>query len=109
MKLRSTAAKLRQSLLAASRTLRSPSPQRGLSPVQKQILRSLLDGATLKSHRYLDGGKEFRLHPLCGDATKVPEQEVQGLEELGLLLSNHKFPAATLYLSRHGRRADVNE
>ncbi|MDE0312026.1 MAG: hypothetical protein OXI52_07150 [Caldilineaceae bacterium] len=77
--------------------------------MQKLILRSLLDGATLKSHRYLDGGKEYRLHPLCGDAAQVPEQEVRGLEERGLLLSNHKFPAATLYLSRHGRRADLKE
>ena len=77
--------------------------------MQKQVLRSLLHGATLKSHRYLDGAKEYRLHPLCGDATQVPENEVQGLEERGLLLSNHKFPAATLYLSQHGRRADVKE
>ena len=109
MILRSTAAKLRQSLLAASRALRPQSPQRGLSPVQKQILRSLLHGATLKSHRYLDGAKEYRLHPLCGDATPVSVQEVRGLEERGLLLSNHKFPAATLYLSQQGRKANVNE
>jgi len=109
MILRSTVAKLRQSLLTASRTLRPPSSQRELSPVQKQILRSLLDGATLKSHRYLDGGKEYRLHPLYGDATHVPLQEVQGLEEQGLLLSNHKFPAATLYLSQQGRLLDQIE
>lgn len=106
MILRSTVSKLREALLTASRTFRPPSSQRGLSPVQKQILRSLLDGATLKSHRYLDGGKEYVLHPLCGDATQVPLQEVQGLEEQGLLLSNHKFPAATLYLSQPGRRVD---
>lgn len=109
MKLRSTAAKLRASLLAASRALWPPSPQNELSPTQKHILCSLLNGATLKSHRYLDGGKEYRLHPLCGDATQIPSKEVQGLEDRGLLLSNHKFPAATLYLSQHGRRAYVNE
>jgi len=104
MILRSTVSKLREALLTASKTLRPPSSQRGLSHVQKQILRSLLDGATLKSHRYLDGGKEYVLHPLYGDATQVPLQEVQGLEEQGLLLSNHKFPATTLYLSQQGRR-----
>ncbi|MDE0198539.1 MAG: hypothetical protein OXK78_10110 [Caldilineaceae bacterium] len=109
MTLRYTAAKLRNGLLAANRTFRHSSPQRGLTTAQKQILRSLLDGATLKSHRYLDGAKEYRLHPLCGDATQVPVPEVQGLEERGLLLSNHKFPTATLYLSKHGRQANVNE
>ena len=107
--LRSTAAKLRDGLLAANGTLRHPSPQKGLTTAQRQVLRTLQDGATLKSHRYLDGGKEYRLHPLCGDATPVSVQEVQGLEERGLLLSNHKFPAATLYLSQQGRKANVNE
>ena len=109
MILSSTAAKLRASLLAASRALRPPSPQNELSPTQKNILCSLLNGATLKSHRYLDGGKEYRLHPLCGDASQVPAKEVQELEDRGLLLSNHKFPAATLYLSQYRRRADANE
>lgn len=109
MILRSTAAKLRDGLLAANMTLRHTSPQNRLTTTQKHILRSLQDGATLKSHRYLNGGKEYRLHPLCGDATRVPVQEVQRLEVQGLLLSNHKFPAATLYLSKHGRQAKVNE
>ena len=109
MILRSTAAKLRMRLLAANGTLRRHSPQRGLTTTQKHILRSLLDGATLKSHRYLDGEKEYRLHPLCGNATQVPLQDVQGLVERDLLLSNQKFPAATLYLSQHGRKAIVNE
>ena len=109
MILRSTAARLRMSLLAANGSLRRPPPKRGLTTTQKHILRSLLDGATLKSHRYLDGEKEFRLHPLCGNATQVPLQEVRGLVERDLLLSNHKFPVATLYLSQHGRQAIVND
>lgn len=109
MILRSTVANLRKSLLAATWPVGRYSPNRGLSPAQKHILRSLQDGATLKSHRFLDGGKEFRLHPLNADATQVPVEEVQGLEEQGLLFSNHKFPVATLYLSQHGRRLDVNE
>ncbi|MDE0199284.1 MAG: hypothetical protein OXK78_13880 [Caldilineaceae bacterium] len=109
MTLRSTAANLRKSLRAVKVRLRYPSPQKRFSPTQKLILRTMLNGATLKSHRYLDGRKEFRLHPLNGDASQVTVQDVRGLEDLGLLLSNHKFPAATLFLSQRGRRAAANE
>jgi len=102
---RVTASKLSQSLKAVYLRLGRSSPQKRLSPTQKRILRALLGGATLKSHRYLDGGKEYRLHPLSGEAARVPAQDVHRLEEVGLLLSNHKFPATTLFLSQRGRRA----
>lgn len=102
---RATASKLSQSLMALFWRLGRPSPQKRLSPTQKQILQALLGGATLKSHRYLDGGKEYRLHPLSGDAARVAAQDVHRLEVMGLLLSNHKFPATTLFLSQRGRRA----
>ncbi len=109
MTLRSTAAKMRKSLRAVNLRLSSSSPQRKISPTQKLILRSMLNGATLKSQRYLDGRKEFRLHLLNGNASQVTMQDVRGLENQGLLLSNHKFPAATLFLSQRGRRAAANE
>ena len=76
-----------------------------LSAPQTHLLLALLAGATLKSHRYLDGGKEYRLHPLNGEPTPVLAQVVQTLAELGFLLSNQKFPAATLLLTERGRRA----
>ena len=81
------------------------SPQSDFSPSQTRLLHALLRGDTLKSHRYLDGGKEYRLHPLNDEAVGVPPQDVRLLEDRGLLLSNQKFPAATLILSERGRRA----
>ena len=84
---------------------RSNSPiRKSLSAPQMQILLAVLAGATLKSHRDVDGGKEYRLHPLNGDAFDVQGQVVRSLEERGYLLSNQKFPAATLILSQNGRR-----
>ena len=76
-----------------------------LSAPQTRLLRALLRGHTLKSHRYLNGGKEYRLHPLNGAARPAPAHLVRSLEEKGYLLSNHKFPAATLMLTARGRRA----
>lgn len=108
MMLRTTATGLFHSLLAAYWRLAHTSPQKGLSFSQMRILRALLQGNTLKSHRYLDGRKEYRLHPLSGEATLVPAQDVRPLEEQALILSNHKFPAATLSLSQQGHRAAVN-
>ena len=66
---------------------------------------AVLAGATLKSHRDVDGGKEYRLHPLDGDAVGVPGRVVRSLEERGYLLSNQKFPASSLILSLSGRHA----
>ena len=100
----STALKLCKRLLTVHWRFGHTSPQRRFSPTQKRILQSLLDGATLKSHRYLDGSKEYRLHPLGGESTRVPEQDVHGLVDFGLLSSNHKFPASSLFLSQRGRR-----
>lgn len=95
-------------LRAFYRRLGHNSPAIALSPQQTRILDSLLHGATLKSHRYLDGNKDYRLHPLEGDAILVPWQDVHQLEEKGLLLSNQKFPAATLTLSKQGRLEAAN-
>ena len=78
------------------------SPQSDFSPSQTRLLHALLRGDTLKSHRYLDGGKEYRLHPLNDEAVGVPPQDVRLLEDRGLLLSNQKFPAATLIPVRKG-------
>lgn len=84
---------------------RSNSPTNySLSTPQENLLLAVLAGATLKSHRDVDGAKEYRLHPLDGDAVGVPGNVVRSLEEMGYLLSNQKFPAASLILSQNGRR-----
>ncbi len=57
------------------------------------------DGATLKAHRDLDGAKAHLLHPLHGEPVPVPAPLVESLRDLGLIQSNHKFPAATYVLT----------
>ena len=104
-----TAARVGKSLLALFCRVIPNVSQKVLSPSQARLLRALLSGGTLKSHRYLDGRKEYLLHPLRGEAVQVPFQDVRRLEELDLLLSNHKFPSTTLFLSQRGRLAAVNE
>jgi len=61
-------------------------------------------GWTLKAHRYLDGRKEYRLHPLHGPSEIVTADLVELLVDQGLIDSNKKFPAATFWLTDLGRR-----
>lgn len=103
------AARAGSRLLAVLRRVTGSTPQKELSPSQLLLLRALLHGGTLKSHRYLDGEKEYRLHPLTGEATQAHAPDVRRLEDLGLLHSNHKFPATTLSLSQRGRRVAATD
>lgn len=73
-----------------------------LSPAQRDLLRAMRDGATLKAHRTLDGEKIHCLHPLAGEPAPVPAALVASLRELGLIQSNMKFPAATYILTERG-------
>lgn len=79
-------------------------PLRKLSAEQQEIVRAIADGGTLKSHRYLDGRKIYRLHPLHGEAYEVDPKTIDDLRRRGLLDSNKKFPAATYLLTQGGRR-----
>lgn len=75
-----------------------------LSRAEKEVLVALGTGWTLKSHRYLDGRKEYRLHPLDeGDAREVAWETMEGLRERALIDSNKKFPAATYLLTERGQ------
>ncbi len=105
MMLRAAAERLGARLRAAFGRSANIPPHSTLTPSQQRLLGELLQGDTLKSHRYLDGNKEYRLHPLGGGSRSVAAQDVNRLEVDGLLLSNHKFPAATLFLSPSGREA----
>lgn len=70
-----------------------------VTPIQRTLLRAILDGATLKVHRDLDGHKIHLLHPLSGESSPVPRELVESLRKLGLIQSNMKFPAATYVLT----------
>ena len=65
----------------------------------------MASGWTLKAHRYLDGRKEYRLHPLTGDSQLIAADIVEALVEAGQIDSNKKFPAATFWLTDKGRAA----
>lgn len=75
-----------------------------LTKTQKKVLRALINGWTLKSHRYLDGRKEYQLHPLDGPAQPVNRLTVEILKTRRLVGSNQKFPAATFLLTEKGKR-----
>jgi hypothetical protein len=73
------------------------------SKIETKVLCALLDGYTLKSHRYLDGTKVYQLHPLNGPTEPVQKRVVEALQAQGLIYSNQKFPAATYLLTERGR------
>lgn len=74
-----------------------------LTSHQQSLLHAMITGHSLKSHRYLDGTKEFRLHALTGEETPVQRSLVNWLIENSLVTSNQKFPAATFTLTDKGR------
>jgi hypothetical protein len=74
-----------------------------LTTEQRSLLRALASGSALKAHRYLDGTKEYRLHPLDRPAEIVERHVVDTLQEQRLIDSNKKFPAATFWLTAAGR------
>jgi hypothetical protein len=75
-----------------------------LLDVHAYILRALIDGATLKAHRYLDGAKLYKLHPLEGLTEPVERETVEYLKKHQLIKSNMKFPAATYLLTEKGKK-----
>ena len=74
-----------------------------LTTAQIEILQAIATGLTLKSHRDLEGRKEYRLHALEGQSTLVAWADVAALQAAGLIDSNKKFPAATYWLTDRGR------
>ena len=74
-----------------------------LSKAESHLLRALLKGDTLKSHRYLDGTKIYQVHSLAGQVEPVQKRLVETLQKHGFITSNQKFPAATYLLTEQGR------
>ncbi len=74
-----------------------------LTPAQSELLHAIATGLTLKSHRDLEGNKEYRLHTPAGQSTRVTWEVVESLQSDGLIDSNKKFPSATYWLTDAGR------
>ncbi len=74
-----------------------------LTSRQVELLQAIASGLTLKSHRDLEGHKEYRLHTLAGHSTLVTWEDVEALQSAGLIDSNKKFPSATYWLTDSGR------
>jgi hypothetical protein len=76
-----------------------------LGSEEKEVLRALVSGYQLKSHRYLDGRKVYILHDTSSDTTQsIRPATVERLRDLGLIAGNMKFPAATYILTTEGER-----
>lgn len=80
--------------------------QRPLSAEAGALLQAIAAGGTLKSHRYLDGQKVYRL-TVEGEESPVEIEYdlVQELLEQKLLTTNQKFPAATFLLTSKAKAA----
>lgn len=74
-----------------------------LTAAQQQLLQAIAAGQVLKSHRDIDGRKEYRLHAIAGQFQIVEREVVETLQDAGLIDSNKKFPAATYWLTAAGR------
>ena len=74
-----------------------------LTPAQVELLQAVAHGSILKSHRDLEGHKEYRLHALDGHSASVSWDDVEVLQSAGLIDSNKKFPSATYWLTDTGR------
>ena len=76
-----------------------------LRPAQCQLLEFMATGATLKSHRDLEGHKIYLLHHLGElSPTTISPILIETLYQQGLIESNQKFPAATYLLTDKGKK-----
>jgi hypothetical protein len=75
-----------------------------LAAAEKAVLRALVSGSRLQSHRELDGHKAYALHALDDSMQPVAAAVVERLRERGLIQSNMKFPSATYLLTSQGQQ-----
>ena len=74
-----------------------------LRSADHELIKKLSDGWTLKSHRYLDGEKHYKLYGPEGDEAEIDWVQVQRLLDLKVITTNQKFPAATFLLTSQGQ------
>jgi hypothetical protein len=77
-----------------------------LTVAERVLLTAVANGNTLKSHRDLDGNKQYKLWSAEPEAVPqdVPFALVQRLLAKKLLTTNQKFPAATFLLTTKGKK-----
>ena len=78
--------------------------RRRLTWEDKTLLGRLAEGWTLKSHRTIEGEKNYRLYSPDGEAADIPFNQVQRLLHGRYLTTNQKFPAATFLLTTKGQK-----
>lgn len=74
-----------------------------LHPNSERILVALATGSTLKSHRNIEGDKQFILHHIDGTSQPLDLTDVDPLKRCAAIDSNKKFPAETYLLTQCGR------
>lgn len=74
-----------------------------LRSADKTLIKRLSDGWTLKSHRFLDGEKHYKLYGPDGEEGDIEWVQVQRLLRLKVISTNQKFPAATFLLTNQGQ------
>ncbi len=68
-----------------------------------ELIEKLSNGWTLKSHRFLDGDKHYKLYGPEGEESEILWSQVQRLLRLKVISTNQKFPAATFLLTSQGQ------
>ena len=68
------------------------------------LIKQLAEGYTLKSHRFLDGTKNYKLYAPDGGERPIDWEQVQRLLEFKIISTNQKFPAATFLLTSKGQQ-----
>ena len=74
-----------------------------LSTADLELINRLSDGFNLKSHRNLEGEKNYVLYSPDGDQVNLNWKQVQKLLRLKIITTNQKFPAATFLLTNLGQ------
>lgn len=77
--------------------------RQALPPDEIDLMVHLAQGWTLKSHRFLDGRKMYKLYAPDGQSCQLTYALVQNLLRRKLITTNQKFPAATFLLTNKGQ------
>jgi len=76
-----------------------------LTTAEESILIAMFQGCSVRSHRDIEGNKQYLLHLNETDPPRpIDPKIVPHLRELRLIETNHKFPASTYLLTGKGNQ-----